>query len=385
MDNTIISRLTDLKYLGKIKKFNVSHISKKSEYHDIVKFYAQINKDNVIQKISFQATGCTTFMAVCSYFCEMIEGKKVTTALKVNRDNFESVVKVKEKDEHVFAIILNTFKLLINKYNKGVESGKIIPAEVIDTKDNIVTKKQPSHKTSFVDRSIDMYLEETPSKTVKEMKEKVVKPQKIEDKKEETIAELTEMINNDSVETDKTEVIDEKPKKVKSKVKKEKVEKVEISNTEKPKKKKSKKEKVKDDKTLEIVPADNINISNEIVEENTEKEPVMSQEKVVKVVEIHEETHVTKKDDAVVEIKTTKKTNEVHLGHLSSLQEKLKVKEQHEKSDHNIRSLNSLLQKMETHNNHNQEQNEIIIKEEPKKKEKVKKEKKSLFSWFKKK
>ena len=113
IDNKIISRLEHLTYLGRVKGFNVSIVSKKPEYHDIVKFYAQINTDNRIQKISFQASGCTTFMAMCSYFCELIEGMKVSSASKVTKEDLEKFVKADKSSEHVYPIIFDTFQLLL--------------------------------------------------------------------------------------------------------------------------------------------------------------------------------------------------------------------------------------------------------------------------------
>ena len=118
LDNKIISRLQNLKYLGKIKGANTSIISKKSKYHDTVKFYAQINSENRIQKISFQASGCTTFMAMCSFFCELVEGMKVSSALKTKKEDLDKFVQVDNSSIHVFPIIFDTFQLLIKKYNK---------------------------------------------------------------------------------------------------------------------------------------------------------------------------------------------------------------------------------------------------------------------------
>ena len=116
---SVILRLTDLKYQGKIKKYNITVISKNNEFGDVVKFFAQINKDDVIQKISFKATGCTAFIAVCSYFCEMIDGKNIANALKINKDKINALVNLDESREHVFPIILNTFASLVKKYRKG--------------------------------------------------------------------------------------------------------------------------------------------------------------------------------------------------------------------------------------------------------------------------
>lgn len=143
ISTSVISRLTDLKYQGKIKKYNISITSKNNEFGDVVKFFAQINKDDVIQKISFRATGCTAFIAVCSYFCEMIDGKTIASALKITQDKINALINLDERREHVFPIILNTFALLIKKYRKGVENKTIIPCDMQE--ESITTKKLPSN------------------------------------------------------------------------------------------------------------------------------------------------------------------------------------------------------------------------------------------------
>ena len=53
----ILNQLDNLKYLGALKGSNVSIVSKPNEFGDTVKFYAQINSDEVIQKISYRASG----------------------------------------------------------------------------------------------------------------------------------------------------------------------------------------------------------------------------------------------------------------------------------------------------------------------------------------
>ena len=85
MYNEIIaSRLSNLTYLGALKNSNVTAITKNNKFGDIVKFFAQINTENVLQKISFKATGCSSFLVMCSYFWEIIEGKTIDKALKIS-------------------------------------------------------------------------------------------------------------------------------------------------------------------------------------------------------------------------------------------------------------------------------------------------------------
>lgn len=414
LDSKIISRLGDLKYLGKIKGANAALVSKKSKYHDIVKFYIQINVDNKIQKISYQASGCSTFMAVCSYFCELIDGMKVSSALKITKDDLDKVVKVKESNEHVFPIIFETFKQLINKYNKNLEKGKVKPAEIIESNTKQITAK-PKTKDIIIDKILEQYLDNGKSNKSKK-NNKALGQISMEDKfiiNDDTKVNIIEK-KNQSKKIDNVEPKEELKEDTNNKISEDIIENFELKLE---KKKLNKKKTLKrnenlnnqeeislpivNDKTSEVVieekNTDNKVISSieiepkvEVVEDKTEIN--VNQENVVKVIEIKEEIEVKKSGEDVVEMKTTKKTNEIHLGHLSSLQQKIKAKENHDKSNTNISHLNSLLQRMsEKKSNSDNEENIIIASEETlvnsetdNKKEK-KQSKSSFFSWFRKK
>ena len=146
----IINRLKNLTYLSTLKNSNASAITKKNPYGDIVKFYAQINKNNVIQAISFKATGCSYFIALSSYFCEIVEGKTIDEALKIKEKDLISFAELDESKHHIYPIILGTFALLIKKYRKGLETGKIAPCEVSKSVAKVEVKKKESTK-KFVD------------------------------------------------------------------------------------------------------------------------------------------------------------------------------------------------------------------------------------------
>lgn len=143
----VIDRLNDLKYLFSLKKANVSAISKKNNYGDMVKFFAQINNDDIIQKISYKASGCTTFLALCSYFCEIVEGKSIEEALNINEEDLSKFTKLDDSKVHVYSIILDTFQLLIKKYQKGIKKGTIKPCE------NLKSESQNLHKQKKVTKN----------------------------------------------------------------------------------------------------------------------------------------------------------------------------------------------------------------------------------------
>ncbi len=143
----IIDRLNNLTHLSALKNSNATAISKKNPYGDIVKFYAQINKNNVIQAITFKATGCSYFIALSSYFCEIVEGKTIDEALKIKEKDLIAFAELDESKHHIYPIILGTFALLIKKYRKGLELGKIKPCEVKKATKVEVKKRVSSSKT----------------------------------------------------------------------------------------------------------------------------------------------------------------------------------------------------------------------------------------------
>lgn len=146
----IVNRFANLKYLSPLKKSNVSIMSKNNQFGDIVKFFAQVNSDNIIQKITFKATGCSTFLVLCDYFCELVEGKSIDNALEITDKDLSSFATIDKSKEHVYPIILDTFKLLIKKYKKGVEKNNIVPIPIENDKSSESVDKLTESKSDSI-------------------------------------------------------------------------------------------------------------------------------------------------------------------------------------------------------------------------------------------
>lgn len=127
--DVIFSQLGDLKYLKPLKNSNISILSKKNKFGDVVKFFAQIDDGEVIRKITFKATGCSFFLVFCNYFCQIAEGKLIDEVLSFTAEDLQKLVSLSESKIHVIDIILSTFTLMIKKYRKGVKKGTIIPID----------------------------------------------------------------------------------------------------------------------------------------------------------------------------------------------------------------------------------------------------------------
>lgn len=151
----VIDRLTKLTNLHALKNANVTAMTKKNEFGDVVKFFARINTNNEIESISYKASGCSAFMAVCSYFCELCEGKSIKSALKIKEDDLKKFTDLDEAGSHVYKIILDTFALLIKKYNKGVEKGIITPVEPTEKeKEPAKVETKVAKKSSTAEKKI---------------------------------------------------------------------------------------------------------------------------------------------------------------------------------------------------------------------------------------
>ena len=241
----ILEQLDNLKYLGALKGSNISVISKPNEFGDAVKFYAQINKEDVIQKITYRASGCTHFLVFCNYFCSLVEGKTVKAALNVKAEKLENFVELDESKNHIVSIILDAFALLIKRYRKGVEKGKIEPCEVVVNTDGS-PKSRPMTSKAF-------------TKVVGEIIKNIELSHKDETKVEksnntDTLSKLMDMKNKNHSKieekkaAEQTQPVEEKVEKkvVEEKSAETEVVKVEEKPVEKKTTKRTKKEKVED-------------------------------------------------------------------------------------------------------------------------------------------
>lgn len=338
----IIDRLKNLSNLYALKKANITIMSKKNEFGDMVKFFAQINTDNVIQKISYKATGCTTFVALCSYFCELVEGKSIEKASKINADDLKSFCDLDETKTHTYKIILDTFALLIKKYQKGVQSGKIVPCEVIENNQKTETKNKLKKDNSSQEKKVvekdleDIITEEKPKK------KKAVAPktkEKTSFNKEvvsETTIIKTEIIENSQKITEETKPIEDKSETIE--IKEIEVEKIKPNKEKKISTEKNSKKK----KTSEVI----------------EKDLIQSDKKIEDIQK---------------------------LSHLQALNQKIQTKENNEKQKTNTNNLNSILNKLNTQKDENLKKQEVRsqekeIKETKTSSEHISKEQKNSLS-----
>lgn len=264
----IIDRLNNLTYLKVLKNSNASAMTKKNPYGDIVKFYAQINKNDVIQAISFKCTGCSYFTALCSYFCEIAEGKTVDEALKIKEKNLVAFAKLDESRHHIYPLILDTFALLVKKYRKALEQGKVTPCEVMEVVKTEEKKTKTERKSSVTD-GLKGILVDASKKSVRNQKTQSETSKSEETLKKTTIVSETTKVTKSvksetavssvkaqSVKLEKEEkLLDKKTKKEAKKVEKESKKNVEKVAKEEPKSLSVKPSKKAKEETLSVITA----------------------------------------------------------------------------------------------------------------------------------
>ena len=278
----VYERLQNITYLSSLSKKNIAIISKPNDFGDMVKFMAQINKEDVIQKIRFKASGCSHFVALCSYFCEIVEGKSVTDAIKVKEKDLIKFDVLEESRQHVYQIILDTFALMIKKYRKGVEKGIIEPCEVI--KEEKVEKRVKKDKKInindglqeiLVSKKTKKTIENTEKTILKEEiiveEKKVAKKNNVSSRKEkavevsENIQEKQENANNLEVKSVENKSVEKNARKTSKKEVVDAENNIQNDNTKKSRK--SKKSFIEETVNTEVIDVENNLKEQEIVNE----------------------------------------------------------------------------------------------------------------------
>lgn len=358
----VIDRLNNLTYLFALKNANVTAMTKKNEFDDVVKFFAQINSNNVIQKISYKASGCSSFMAICSYFCEIVTNKTIDEAKKINETDLEKFSKLDEQKTHVYKIVLDTFDLLLKKYEKGLKKGTITPCEPVESKVE-ETKKTKKSSSKRANANVD-----------EELKEILIVKTDKEAKQTETSKD-TQIIKTTTTTRKVTKIASDTP----------------VVDKVNPKTYQSHDEQ-------------------KVANETKLEEKIDTPKKSFNAIDI---ANRLKNQTAIVKEHENKKSqdsqaNQNKLSHLNALNSKIKNKETNEKMQTNSKSLGDMLSRIHSANVNNssktsfqkietsvskQESNSIDIQksldtkksakpEKIEKKEKPKKEKKSLFGWL---
>lgn len=117
-----INYYLEKKYMGHID--NADQISEKvGSCGDIMKVYLKINEDNTIEDVRYEITGCAGAISAAMAAVELVKGKTVEEALKVNDgDVFNALVNIPEKKHHCIQLAVKTMHKGILEFQGAPEN-----------------------------------------------------------------------------------------------------------------------------------------------------------------------------------------------------------------------------------------------------------------------
>jgi len=80
----ILELFRNPKNLGRMEDATVSAVAGSPACGDMIAFYLKINKDDVIEKATFESYGCAANIATASISTEIVKGKKIEDAWKIS-------------------------------------------------------------------------------------------------------------------------------------------------------------------------------------------------------------------------------------------------------------------------------------------------------------
>jgi nitrogen fixation NifU-like protein len=80
----ILELFRNPKNLGRMEDATVSAVAGSPACGDMIAFYLKINKNEVIEKATFESYGCAANIATASITTEMVKGKKLEDAWKIS-------------------------------------------------------------------------------------------------------------------------------------------------------------------------------------------------------------------------------------------------------------------------------------------------------------
>jgi len=80
----ILELFRNPKNLGKMEDATVSAVAGSPACGDMIAFYLKIDKNEVIEKATFESYGCAANIATASITTEMVKGKKIEDAWKIS-------------------------------------------------------------------------------------------------------------------------------------------------------------------------------------------------------------------------------------------------------------------------------------------------------------
>ena len=114
--NPAISYYLEKKYMGHIE--NADQVSEKiGSCGDTMKVYIKINENNIIKDVRYEITGCAGAISAAMAAVDLVKGKTIDDALKINDgDVFEVLQNIPEKKHHCIQLAVKTMHKGLKEY-----------------------------------------------------------------------------------------------------------------------------------------------------------------------------------------------------------------------------------------------------------------------------
>ncbi len=114
-----INYYLEKKYMGHIE--NADQVSQKiGSCGDIMKIYLKIGENEIIDDVRYEITGCAGAISAAMAAVELIKGKTLDDALKINDgDVFKVLENIPEKKHHCIQLAVKTMHLGVEELKSG--------------------------------------------------------------------------------------------------------------------------------------------------------------------------------------------------------------------------------------------------------------------------
>jgi nitrogen fixation NifU-like protein len=117
--NPAINYFIEKKYMGHLE--NADQVSEKiGSCGDIMKIYIKLGKADVIDDVRYEITGCAGAISAAMAAVDLVKGKTLDQALKINDgDVFKVLENIPEKKHHCIQLAVKTMHLGIEELKSG--------------------------------------------------------------------------------------------------------------------------------------------------------------------------------------------------------------------------------------------------------------------------
>jgi len=114
-----INYFLEKKYMGHLE--NADQVSQKiGSCGDIMKVYIKLNENDIIDDVRYEITGCAGAISAAMAAVELVKGKTLDDALKINDgDVFKVLENIPEKKHHCIQLAVKTMHQGIEELKSG--------------------------------------------------------------------------------------------------------------------------------------------------------------------------------------------------------------------------------------------------------------------------